>query len=152
MSQNLAWSMTWRMKERKLHRLARNKRNRKRKNKLSTRRRNKQRRSVLNWKRLNKRWSKWPIICQKYLKILYIVRNHIIKTLKYKGDTALHCAVVDNKPNTLKQLLRAGMPPNNQSDHDGATALCRAAETGNVICAKILIENKADINCINYMG
>lgn len=76
----------------------------------------------------------------------------ITGSLRNRGDTAVHQAVIDKKPELLRKLLVRGMRVFNQSTLDGGTPLHRAAENGSIECAKIILEYNADIDALNFQG
>ena len=52
----------------------------------------------------------------------------------------------------LEELIRKGCRIFNQSTFDGGTALHRAAEVNSVECARVLVEQNADVNATNFSG
>lgn len=72
--------------------------------------------------------------------------------MREDGDTVIHEVVLQNNPQLLSDLIRKGIRIFNQSTWDGATALHRASEINSIDCARILIEQNADINALDFRG
>lgn len=71
--------------------------------------------------------------------------------MKDYHDSVVHDVVLDNNPERLRDILKAGLFADCKSI-DGATPLHRAAEIGSVACADILLEYGTDINAKNVAG
>ena len=72
--------------------------------------------------------------------------------LRLKGDTVIHEVVLDNNFTLLQDLIRKGYRIFNQSTFDGAQPLHRAAEIDSLECARILIEQNADVDALDFSG
>lgn len=64
----------------------------------------------------------------------------------------LHYAVLSGQTENVEKLLKHGMRVQHQSTADGATPLHRAAQTGNIKIATLLLDHGADLNPTNYLG
>ena len=72
--------------------------------------------------------------------------------MRQKGDTVIHELALNNNPALLQDFIRSGCRIFNISTFDGATALHRAAESNSVECARILVEQNADLDAEDIKG
>ena len=64
----------------------------------------------------------------------------------------VHEVVLQDNPNLLQEFIRRGCHVWNQSTYDGGTPLHRAAEINSVECARILVEQNADLDSVDFEG